>query len=176
LFTLTLEVIPMKLVNWITALLLIATHVAPAFAQADPLKDVFHHDFRGNGWPDTLIFYGDMEGEYLRAEREGVRITLPKSYSGTHPWGGVGLLTSFGISMIFMSNLIRCTGVYCRFSSAVSWRIRRRTRERAWRTAAGDTPNSAAMVLVGTLSITLRQNMSQVRGSNSLRSRSSKRL
>jgi serine/threonine-protein kinase len=55
----------------------------------------FYHDFRGQPIPETFKLFGEPEGKLLRVEPEGLRITIPNSY--IHPYGGVGLLSNFGI-------------------------------------------------------------------------------
>jgi hypothetical protein len=70
----------------------------PIEDQAKPragLREVFAHDFRGKPIPDSLALFGDLEGQFLKSEPEGLRITLPKTY--THTWGGVGVRTTFPI-------------------------------------------------------------------------------
>ncbi len=59
------------------------------------LQEVFAYDFRGKPIPDSLAFFGDQDGQFLKPEPEGLRITLPKTY--LHPWGGVGVSTTFEI-------------------------------------------------------------------------------
>jgi len=54
----------------------------------------FYHDFRGRPIPSTFKFFGEPKGKFLKVEPEGLRITLPRSY--IHPFGGVGLVTTFG--------------------------------------------------------------------------------
>jgi serine/threonine protein kinase len=55
----------------------------------------FYHDFRGQPIPSSFKLIGEPEGKLLKVEPEGLRITIPSSY--IHPYGGVGLLSEFGI-------------------------------------------------------------------------------
>jgi serine/threonine protein kinase len=54
----------------------------------------FSHDFRGQPLPAGFTLYGEPEGKFVKSEPEGLRITIPDSW--THPRGGVGLLSNFG--------------------------------------------------------------------------------
>src|SRR5262249_20761419 len=54
----------------------------------------FYHDFRGRDVPAELRVFGDPNHQLIRAEPEGLRITLPKD---REPRLAVGLRTSFGI-------------------------------------------------------------------------------
>jgi serine/threonine protein kinase len=58
------------------------------------LKDSYAHDFRGQPLPPELTLFGENDDQFLKAEPKGMRITIPDTY--IHPWGGVGLLTTFG--------------------------------------------------------------------------------
>jgi serine/threonine protein kinase len=54
------------------------------------LREVLFHDFRNPPAPPSFTFWGDPEGKFLKAEPEGMRITLPATY--VHPFGGIGYL------------------------------------------------------------------------------------
>jgi hypothetical protein len=55
----------------------------------------FYHDFRGRPLPDELKLYHAEEGPSLRFEPEGLRITIPNTW--TPPFEGVGVVTAFGL-------------------------------------------------------------------------------
>jgi serine/threonine-protein kinase len=55
----------------------------------------FAYDFRGRPLPPEFSFYGEPEGKFVKTEPEGLRITIPNTF--LHPWGGVGLLSRFGL-------------------------------------------------------------------------------
>jgi serine/threonine protein kinase len=57
--------------------------------------EVLFHDFRKPPVPPSFSFWGDPEGKFLKAEPEGMRITLPATY--VHPFGGIGYLIEQGL-------------------------------------------------------------------------------
>jgi hypothetical protein len=88
--------LPMAALERSVRLLLAALALAvPAAAQAaEELPFAFYHDFRGKPIPAELTFFNADEGKFFKEEPEGLRITLPNTW--THKWGGVGFRTSFG--------------------------------------------------------------------------------
>jgi hypothetical protein len=46
-----------------------------------------YFDFRGGLRPEALEMYGDMDESFLKAEAEGLRVTLPKERTQNEPWG-----------------------------------------------------------------------------------------
>jgi hypothetical protein len=59
------------------------------------LKDLFHHDFRGQPLPNNIQVVGKPENDFIKEEPAGFRITLPKTW--IHAFGGVGCKTNFTI-------------------------------------------------------------------------------
>jgi serine/threonine protein kinase/DNA-directed RNA polymerase subunit RPC12/RpoP len=72
---------------------LIAFGAGGADGQPGELQEVLFHDFR-HPLPPSFSFWGDPKGNFLKAEPEGMRITLPATY--VHPFGGVGYLIKQG--------------------------------------------------------------------------------
>ncbi len=59
------------------------------------LQQVLFHDFRKPSAPPSFSFWGDPQGKnFLHAESEAMRITLPETY--IHPFGGIGYLIEQG--------------------------------------------------------------------------------
>ncbi len=56
--------------------------------------DDYYHDFRTKPLPAEMTLFNGDDGATIRQEPQGLRITIPKTY--IHPWGGVGMRTSFG--------------------------------------------------------------------------------
>lgn len=54
-----------------------------------------YYDFRDRPVPDDLTVIGDTEGQCVKPEAKGLRITIPRTW--IHPWGGVGVRTSYGL-------------------------------------------------------------------------------
>jgi hypothetical protein len=65
---------------------------APGGARESPTE--FYHDFRSQLIPPGLTPFGDPEGQLVRAEPEGLRITLPKDRESL---SAVGFATEFGM-------------------------------------------------------------------------------
>jgi len=62
----------------------------------EPLVGEFHHDFRAGPAPDALTLYNVANERFFRQEPEGLRITIPSTWS--HPQGGIGYRSAFGLT------------------------------------------------------------------------------
>lgn len=79
------------------AVVLVALATASLVAEptgAQELAAVYEHDFRGRPLPPELGWFNAEGGKFFHEEPQGLRISLPNTWS--HPWGGVGFRTSFG--------------------------------------------------------------------------------
>jgi hypothetical protein len=72
-----------------------AEKLPPEEPREPELTRDFHHDFRGRLMPEELIPYQAANGQFFRAEPEGMRITIPKTWQ--HPSGGLGLRANFDL-------------------------------------------------------------------------------
>ncbi|MCI0682868.1 MAG: hypothetical protein L0Y71_12265 [Gemmataceae bacterium] len=61
----------------------------PAFA------DESYYDFRKGPLPAEFTLHQAKSSDFVKADAEGLHITLPKDYK--HPFGGVGVRTTFGV-------------------------------------------------------------------------------
>jgi serine/threonine protein kinase len=68
--------------------------VGTAGAEKQAPREVVY-DFRGRPIPPDFTPFGEDDGEHLHPGPEGLRITVPKTW--IHPWGGVGVRSTFGI-------------------------------------------------------------------------------
>jgi ribosomal protein S27E len=69
---------------------------ALCMAGAAPVwADEFYHDFRKGPLPANIEWFQANKENVARLEPEGLRITLPRDWM--HPYGGVGVSTTFGI-------------------------------------------------------------------------------
>lgn len=75
---------------------ILAGVMAPAAAQDAPQwKEEFSHDFRGKPLPEGLTLFQVKNEQLIQTEPEGLRITIPPEF--IHPFGGIGVQTTFGI-------------------------------------------------------------------------------
>jgi ribosomal protein S27E len=68
--------------------IILALTAVPGFAQEKQYAREFYHDFRGKPLPPEIDVHGKPEGDFIKEEKEGFRVTLPKTW--VHKWGGVG--------------------------------------------------------------------------------------
>ena len=55
----------------------------------------FHHDFRGRSLPKEMERFNVRQADLVHEETEGLRISIPETW--THPPGGVGVKSAFGL-------------------------------------------------------------------------------
>lgn len=65
------------------------------FAGSRACADEFYHDFRSGTLPRGLALFQAKKEGVVKIEPEGLRITVPKDWE--HPFGGVGVSTTFGL-------------------------------------------------------------------------------
>ena len=66
-----------------------------ALAVAPASADDVYYDFRKGQRPAEFVLHQVKNDEFVKIEPAGLRITLPKDYK--HPFGGIGVHTTFGI-------------------------------------------------------------------------------
>ncbi len=76
----------------LTTVLLLCAGASPLMADDAPSE--FHHDFRGQPMPPELKWFNPKGEGLINEESSGLRIKLPATF--IHPWGGVGVATTFG--------------------------------------------------------------------------------
>src|SRR5262245_5238604 len=84
------------LMKRLMTIVLVAGLASPVWTQDGPKwRDEFYHDFRGKPLPDGLTLFQVKNEQFIKTEPEGLRVTIPNDF--IHPFGGIGVRTTFGI-------------------------------------------------------------------------------